>query len=60
MKKLFNLFKRILFCFFIIYGFNMIGVNFNFILPINIFSLLIVFIFGLPGFVCLILFKIIL
>ena len=60
MKKICYLFKRAFLSMFVLYGFNIVGVNFNFILPINIFSFIIVFIFGLPGIVSLIIFKIIL
>lgn len=60
MKKIYYLLKRMILCFFVLYGFNIVGMHFNFLLPINIISFIIVFIFGVPGAICLILFKIIL
>ena len=60
MVRIVNLLKKILLCFFALYGFNIIGVHFNYVLPINVFSILIVFLFDFPGIVCLILLKMIL
>ncbi|MDD6879069.1 MAG: pro-sigmaK processing inhibitor BofA family protein [bacterium] len=45
--------KKILFSFFILYGFNLIASNFNIIIPINILTLLIVFFLDIPGLVLL-------
>ena len=47
--KLFKLFKKTLFSFVVIYGFNTIGTNFNVIIPFNIFTVLLITILGLPA-----------
>lgn len=50
--------KKIVLCFFIIYGYNLFAVNFNLMIPLNIFSLITVFFLGAPGLVALVLFRI--
>ena len=44
-----NILNKFILSFFILYWFNQIGVNFNLIIPINIVTLIIVFIFDVPG-----------
>jgi len=46
-----KLIKKILFAAFILYSFNLIAVNFNIILPINIYTLLIITLLDIPGMV---------
>lgn len=48
-NKIFNLFKRIILSFIILYGFNTIGSNFNIIIPMNVITISIVTILGLPA-----------
>ena len=44
-----NILSKIAFSFFILYWFNQIGINFNLIIPINIITLIIVFLCDIPG-----------
>lgn len=56
--KLFRfIIKRFIIASFLLYGYNMIAVQFNMIIPINIFTVLIVSILGSSGLTCLSLFK---
>ena len=54
-EKIFVLFKRIIFSFVILYGFNTIGNNFNIIIPINIITLSVITVLGLPALFSLVL-----
>lgn len=58
MMKIFYLIKRIILGTFLLYGYNLIAVNFNMIIPINFFTILIVTILGIPSVLALLLFKI--
>ena len=60
MRKIAKIIRRIVLSAFILYGYNLISVNFNMIVPINIFTLGIVFILGAPGLIALVLFKMLL
>lgn len=51
--------KKIILSAFILYGYNLIAVNFNITIPINFYTLLFVAFFGSPALIALILFKII-
>ena len=55
-----NLLKRFILSAFILYGYNLFAMNFNMVIPFNIITLCIVFFLGVPGFVALLLFKILL
>lgn len=44
-----NILSRITLSFFLLYWFNQIGINFNLIIPINIITLIIVFLCDVPG-----------
>jgi len=55
-----NILKKIILSFFLLYWFNKIGINFNMIIPINIITLLFVFLFDIPGLGVLILSLIVL
>ena len=48
--------KKIIFSLFLLYGFNLISVNFNLMIPINYVTAGIVMIFGCPGLFLLVLF----
>ena len=54
-EKIFNIFKRIIFSFIILYSFNTIGSNFNLIVPINLITLSLITILGFPALFSLIL-----
>lgn len=55
----FSLIKRFIFSAFILYGYNIIAINFNVTIPINFYTLLFVTFLGSPALIALILFKII-
>jgi len=54
-KKLFNLIKKIVFSVFLIYGFNLIAEPLNLIIPINIITVGLITILGVPALLSLIL-----
>ena len=54
-----NYLRRLIVTFFLIYGYNNLVMPINMTIPINIFTILLVFIFGLPSLLALILIKII-
>ena len=49
LKKLFSLFKRVIISAFVLYGYNLIASPINLIIPINVFTVGILTIFGLPA-----------
>lgn len=58
MKKIIELVKKIVISGFLLYGYNLIAVNFNMILPINIITILSITFLGSPALFALVLFKI--
>ena len=58
-KKIFYLLRRVFFSFFILYGFNTIGSNFNLVIPINIITLTSITLLGFPALLSLILLLVI-
>ena len=54
-NKIFSLIKKIVLSFIILYGFNTIGSNFNVIIPMNLFTISIITILGLPALFSLVL-----
>ncbi len=58
MKLIIKLVKRIIVGMFLLYGYNLIAVNFNMIIPINIFTIGFVTVLGIPSILALLLFKI--
>lgn len=58
MKILFKLVKRIIFSSFLLYGYNLIAINFNMIIPINVYTIGFVSILGIPSILALLLFKV--
>ena len=58
MKKIFDCFKRVIISGFILYGYNLIAVNFNMMLPINVITLLSITFLGTPALFSLVLFRI--
>ena len=54
-KKIFELIKKIVFSVFLIYGFNLIAVSLNVIIPINVITVSLITILGLPALLSLIL-----
>lgn len=58
MKLLVKLVKRVIFSAFLLYGYNLIAVNFNMIIPINVYTIGFVSVLGIPSVLALILFKV--
>lgn len=56
---LLSLVKKVIISAFILYGYNLIAVNFNMTVPINIYTLSFITFLGSPALIALILFKII-
>lgn len=56
MKKFVLLVRKVIISSFILYGYNLIAVNFNLVLPINIFNVSVVSILGSCGLFGLVLF----
>jgi len=54
-----NYLRRLIVTFFLIYGYNNLVMPINMIIPINIYTVLLVYIFGLPSLLALIVIKII-
>ena len=59
MKYLYKLIKKVIVSFGILYAYNMLMNQFNLPIPINIFTLGITTILGIPGFIGLIIFYLI-
>lgn len=57
-KFLISLIKQIIFGFVILYGYNMIAINFNLVMPINLFTVFSVSFLGFPALFSLILFYV--
>ena len=54
-----NIVKKIVLSAFALYGYNLIAVNFNMIIPINIINVGLMSYFGIPALLTLILFRVI-
>jgi pro-sigmaK processing inhibitor BofA len=57
MKKILSYISKVIYSTFLLVGFNYIFINFNYILPINFFTILFVYLFGQVGMILLIIFK---
>ena len=57
MKFLYKILKRIVISSFVLYGYNLIAVNFNLLLPFNMFTILAITILGSSGLFGLVLFR---
>lgn len=58
MKNIMLLIKKIVLSAFVLYGYNLIAVNFNMIIPINYITVGLMTVLGAPVLVALVLFKI--
>lgn len=56
LKKVFNVIKKIILTVLLIYGYNKLALPLNVVIPINIITVLFVYICGIPSLLCLILF----
>jgi len=59
MKKIIKILKRVLFSFGILYAYNILMQSYNMPIPINIYTIGILTILGIPGFVGLVVFYMI-
>lgn len=59
MKKIFNILKKVIFSFVVLYGFNTISSNFNLVIPINVITLSLITFLGLPALFSLVLLLVI-
>lgn len=60
MKLIKKILKRLVFSFFLLYGYNNIMMSINMDIPINVYTLSFITLFGVPFLVVLVLIKIIL
>lgn len=58
MKNILAIMKKIIMSYIILYGYNLIAVNFNMVIPINIITVVSIAILGAPTLLALILLKI--
>lgn len=56
LKSIFKVLKRLIISIIVLYSYNIVTNQFNLNIPINIFTVLIISVFGTSGFICLILF----
>lgn len=54
-KKVLLLLRKVLLSFFILYGFNVIAVNFDIIIPINVITVTLISLLGFPALFSLVL-----
>lgn len=59
MKKIIEVIKRIILSFIVLYGYNLIAVNFNMVIPINLITIGIITLFGAPSLLALVLLKVV-
>ena len=59
MEKIKIYLRRLIVTFFLIYGYNNLVMPIDMIIPINIYTIMLVYIFGLPSLLALIVIKII-
>ena len=59
MEKIKIYLRKLIMTFFLIYGYNNLVMPINMTIPINIYTILLVYIFGLPSLLALIVIKII-
>ena len=58
MKFMIRVIRKVIFGAFLLYGYNLIAVNFNMIIPINIYTIGFASFLGIPSIFALILFRI--
>lgn len=58
-KKIFNLLKRFIFGVLFIYAFNEMSLPLNVIIPINVFTVILVSLCGIPSILMLVLFSLV-
>ncbi len=55
-KKIFNIIKKMVVAVLLIYGYNKLALPLDIVIPMNIFTILLVTLFGIPSILMLILF----
>lgn len=58
MKIFLNIIKKIVMSYILLYGYNLIAVEFNMVIPINLFNIVLLTIFGIPSLLFLLLLKV--
>lgn len=59
MKNILAIVKKIIMSYVILYGYNLIAVNFNMVIPINIITILLITLLGVPSLLALLLLRIV-
>lgn len=59
LKNIFNIIKKIILSVLLIYAYNKIALPLNVVIPINILTILLVFICGIPSILMLVLFSLV-
>lgn len=59
LKNIFNIIKKIILSVLLIYAYNKIALPLNVVIPINILTVLLVFICGIPSILMLVLFSLV-
>lgn len=60
LKKIFQIVKKIILAAFILYGYNLIAAPLNFMIPINIYTVLLIAFLGFPMLIGMVIFMILL
>lgn len=58
-KKIFNIIKKMVVAVLLIYGYNKLALPLDIVIPMNIFTILLVTLFGIPSILMLILFSLV-
>lgn len=59
MKNILAIVKKIIMSYVILYGYNLIAVNFNMVIPINVITILLITLLGVPSLLALLLLRIV-
>lgn len=59
MKNVLVIIKKIIMSYIILYGYNLIAVNFNMVIPINVITILLITFLGVPSLLALLLLRIV-
>lgn len=59
MKNILVIVKKIIMSYVILYGYNLIAVNFNMVIPINVITILLITLLGVPSLLALLLLRIV-
>lgn len=59
MKNILLIVKKIIMSYVILYGYNLIAVNFNMVIPINVITILLITVLGVPSLLALLLLRIV-